>query len=64
MCPSLKCVLSNGASTLRNSFISSSCLLVSVMCDDGSGGKCSRVREVKLSVDTQPVSVSNWCTNG
>lgn len=64
MCFSLKCVLSNGGSTLGNSFISWSFFLVSVMCDDGSLGKRSRVREVKLSVDTQPVSVSNWHTNG
>lgn len=38
-------------------------LFVVVLWDDGSGGNRSRVREVKLSMDTQPVSVSNWHTN-
>lgn len=61
MCFPLKCLLSNGALTLRNSFLGPSFLLASVMCDDGSVG--SRVTGVKLSADTQPVSVLNWCAN-
>lgn len=54
----------NGASTFGKAFISWSFFLVSVMHDDGSQGKRSRVREVKLSMDTQPVSVSIGHTNG
>lgn len=37
-------------------------LLVFLTLNDGSWSKC-RVREVKLSLDTEPVSVSNWHTN-
>lgn len=61
---SLKTFFLIGASTFGKAFVSWSFSLESVMHDDGSQGKRSRVIEVKLSTDTQPVSVSTQHTNG